>query len=64
MDQLHPPPAMQLEGNLSENWRKWKQRYELYEAASGLAGKEEGVKASAFLHIIGQESLDIYITFT
>ena len=64
MEQLHPPPALSLEGNLSENWRKWHQRYCLYEAACGLSDKGDNVRGSTFLHIIGQEALDVYNTFT
>ena len=41
MDKLHPPGPLNLQGNLSENWRKWKQRFELFSSASGLSEKDE-----------------------
>ena len=64
MEQLHPPPVLSLEGNLSENWRKWHQRYTLYETASGLQEKTDAIRGATFLHCIGQEALDVYNTFT
>ena len=64
MDKLQPPGPLILQGNLSENWRKWKQRFELYSAASGLKDKDEGVQSATLLHVVGEEALEIYNTFS
>ena len=64
MDKLQPPGPLALQGNLSENWRKWKQRFELYSAASGLNEKDEKIQSATLLHVIGEEALEVYNTFS
>ena len=64
MDRLQPPSALCLTGNLSENWRRFKQQSEIYMTATGIAEKENSIESSTFLHVIGPESLEIYNTFT
>ena len=41
---------MQLTGNLAENWKRFKQRFNIYLAASGAGGDDEKLKASILLH--------------
>ncbi|KAJ8019064.1 hypothetical protein HOLleu_42587 [Holothuria leucospilota] len=64
MDRLSPPPKLQMEGNLSENWKRFKQQFLLYLTSAGYEGKEAKIKTSLLLHVIGEEALDIYNTFT
>ena len=52
-----------LSGDITENRKKWKQRWNLYALASGAAEKGESVQC-AISHMIGEESLNIYNTFT
>ena len=40
MDKLTPPEVLNLEGNVAENWRRWKQEFEIFSLASGLSGKD------------------------
>ena len=61
--QLKPPSGLQLTGNLGENWQKFKQRFDLYSVASGLKEKSEDVQASALLHMVGEDALEVYNTF-
>lgn len=63
MDKLSPPTPMQLIGNLADNWKRFKQRFNIYLAASGAGGNDEKLKASIFLHVIGEDALDIYNSF-
>ena len=63
MERLQPPSALSLTGNLSENWRRFKQQFEIYMTATGIAEKDESVKSSTFLHIIGPDCLEIYDAF-
>ena len=60
---MKPPPVLNLEGSLAENWRKWEQRFNLYLVASGIGDKTAKVQASTLLHVIGPNALDIYNTF-
>ena len=55
---------LRLEGNIAENWRKWKQRWTLYAKASGADAKDEETQCAVFLHTIGEEALEVYDTFT
>ena len=43
--------------------KKWWQRFEFYLTATGISEKDNKIKTSTFLHVIGQEALDIYNTF-
>lgn len=42
------PPKLDLKGNLSTNWRKFKRVRTNYEIASGLNLKEEAVRVATF----------------
>ena len=64
MDKLSPPEALNLDGNIAENWRRWKQRFEIFSLASGLSEKDVGIQAAAFLHVAGPEALEVYNTFS
>ena len=64
MEHFKPPEPLSLEGNLSENWRRWKQRFEFYRDASGISGKEEKTQAATLLHVVGAEALEVYNNFT
>ncbi len=63
MEKLNPPSPMQFVGNLADNWKRFKQRFNIYLAASGAGGDDEKLKASIFLHVIGLDALDIYNSF-
>lgn len=64
MEALRPPAALQLTGNVAENWKRFKQRFELYLAAIGADEKSAKMKASVFLHVVGDEALEVYNNFT
>jgi hypothetical protein len=63
MAKLLPPDPLSLEGNLSENWRRWKQRFNIYMKASGNVGSAEDVKKAILLHCVGPDALDVFNTF-
>ena len=65
MDKLAPPEQLNLEsGNIAENWRQWRQRFEVFSLASGLSEKSEKVQAGTFLHVAGIKAFEVYNTFT
>ena len=64
MDKLSHPGPLSLQGNLAENWRRWKQRFQLYLVASGTAEKDDFVQSATLLHVVGEDALEIYNTFT
>ena len=61
-DNLQPPTFLSLQGNISDNWRRWKQRFTIYVTASKLNTEE--IKAATFLHVVGEDALELYNTFT
>ena len=61
--QLKPPTGLQLTGNLSENWRKFKQRFEIYSIALGLNEKAEEIQGASLLYLVGEEAFGVFNTF-
>ena len=64
MKHVKPIGPLRLDGNIAENWRKWKQRWVLNAKASGVDSKDEETQCAVFLHTIGEEALEVYDTFT
>ena len=63
--ELVPPKMLNLTGgNLAKNWRRWKQRFELFSSATWLSVKDKKVQAATLLHIAGTEALEVYNTFS
>ena len=44
MEQFKPPSVLVLEGNVSENWKRWKHRFDLYLKASGADKQSEDTR--------------------
>uniref|UniRef100_H3AY83 Retrotransposon gag domain-containing protein n=1 Tax=Latimeria chalumnae TaxID=7897 RepID=H3AY83_LATCH len=61
--QLSPPSILNLQGNLAENWRRFKHQFEIFLIASRIVEKTEKVQAMTFLHVAGPAALDVYNTF-
>lgn len=57
------PDRLQIEGNLAENWRKFKRNFDIYMSANELNLKSDAVKVNVFLNIIGHDAVEIYDTF-
>ena len=65
MDRLIPPEQLSLDsGNLAENWRQWRQQFEVFSLASGLSEKSEAVWSATLLHVAGPKALEVYNAFT
>ena len=60
---MKTPPPLSFDGNIKENWKKWKQRFDLYMEATALDTKPETRRIAVFLHTIGEEALEKYNTF-
>lgn len=57
------PAVLSFEGNVAENFRKFKQNFEIYLKASGLTTKTNDQKVAILLNAIGEEGVEIYNTF-
>lgn len=62
-DQYRPPQPLSFEGDLSANWKLWKQKFELFLTASGKNNKDDNVKVAILLNLLGDEGIRIYNTF-
>lgn len=51
-----------MTGNVNENWKRFKQSFELYSLAIGLQNEER--KIALLLTVAGRAALDVYNTFT
>ncbi|KAB0797432.1 hypothetical protein PPYR_08426 [Photinus pyralis] len=62
--EFKPPANLSLQGNLSENWRKFRQNFEIYLKASDKSTKDDETKIAIQLNIIGEDAVEVYNTFT
>ncbi len=64
MSRLEPPKTLELRGNLSENWRRFKQDWECYLTVV-LDGRDkpDEYKSSLLLHVIGEDARELYNSF-
>uniref|UniRef100_A0AAR5QHZ6 Reverse transcriptase domain-containing protein n=1 Tax=Dendroctonus ponderosae TaxID=77166 RepID=A0AAR5QHZ6_DENPD len=56
-------PPMPMSGNLCENWRFWKQRFQTYLLATEISKKEEVTQCAQLLTLIGEEGMRMFNTF-
>ena len=54
------PSRLHLGGNLSENWKQWKQIYDAHETVTNLKSKPDNFRVAAFITCIGPEALNIH----
>ncbi|KAK9712141.1 hypothetical protein QE152_g25077 [Popillia japonica] len=57
------PDPMKFEGNLNENFKIYKQNFDMYMIATEKDSKPDKIKIAMFLNTIGGEGLEIYNTF-
>ena len=57
------PSPLILEGNVTENWRRFKQKFEIYLVASGHEKKTKKEKTCILLNLAGEQAIEIYNTF-
>lgn len=53
---LVPPSPLSMDGNIAENFKKWKQKFELYMLASESNKKAPEVQVEILLHVIGPDA--------
>ena len=63
MDALLPPTPLEMSGNVSENWKKFKQHFQPYIDATGASEKSDKQQMSLLIHVIGESALEVYNTF-
>lgn len=63
MDYVKKVNNLCLNGNLSENWRRFKQNYDIFEEAAGIKSQTENMRIASFLNTIGEEALELFNSF-
>ncbi|KAL1446544.1 hypothetical protein WDU94_014031, partial [Cyamophila willieti] len=63
MSELKSIPELVYEGDVAGNWRKFKQRFEIYNNATEGYKKPEKTQVSLLLHLMGEEAIELYSTF-
>lgn len=58
-----PPSLNVIEGNVSENYKKWKRQVDVYLMASGAVKKDKEVQIAIILNCAGPQIIDIYDQF-
>ncbi|PIK34848.1 hypothetical protein BSL78_28326 [Apostichopus japonicus] len=54
---------MSLQGNMAENFRRFRQSFEIYSIATDLGKKDDAVQSMTLLHVAGPEVVEVYNTF-
>ncbi|XP_074028318.1 uncharacterized protein [Leptinotarsa decemlineata] len=50
-------------GNIANSWKLWRQKFEFYLLASGIAAKGNEIKVATLMNLLGDEGIQIYNTF-
>ena len=58
------PTQLSFKGNVAENWRRFKQNYEIYIVAAGHGRKSKKERACILLNLAGEEAVERYNSFT
>lgn len=62
MDGINKPEPLSLNGNLAENWRRFKRDYDLFMTATGRRTKTKAIQAATLLNLVGTEAVDLLET--
>ncbi|XP_055883579.1 uncharacterized protein K02A2.6-like [Biomphalaria glabrata] len=62
---LTPPHCLELtEGNVSENFRRWRRQMEIYLQATGAYGRPKSQQKAIILHCAGPQAIEVSDQFT
>ena len=63
MNNFNCPSRLSFDGNVCENWKKFKQQFEIYIEASESTAKADKVKINMLLNFAGQDAIEVFNTF-
>lgn len=63
MESCRLPSPFNTNGNLANNWKIFKQQFEIYLLASEKMQKEKNIKAAILLNLIGEDGLQLFNNF-
>ena len=59
-----PPATLNLDGNISANWKNWHRSWTIFKIASELSEKTQAVQCAAFLHVAGPAAQHVFASWT
>ena len=62
MDSFHKPSALSFDGNTSENWRRFKQQFDICVTASRREKKDDAVRIAILLNFAGEDAIEVSST--
>ena len=57
---INPPGQLNVQTNISDNWKAYKQAWENYAIITNLNSQPEACKVALFLHCVGPDAVQIY----
>ena len=60
---IRPPQALCVDGNISEKWKLFKQKWKNYSVITNLRAQSREYQVSLLLHTLGDEALKVYNGF-
>lgn len=63
-DHVKPVAELVLDGNMSENWRRFKRSYNIFAAAARVNTQTDEIKIATFLNAIGPDAIELFDSFT
>ena len=63
-EQIPAPKALNLNGNVAENWRRWRKAFELYMTATEKDKKLQKIQCATFLTLAGESAIAVWETLT
>jgi SepF-like predicted cell division protein (DUF552 family) len=54
---------LQINGNITDNWKRWIQKFEIYATATELTTKPENIQCAQLLYRLGEDCIEIYNSF-
>lgn len=64
MLQLHSPKPLRMEGDMTKNWRTWRQMWDSYSTMSRIPEYPYDYQLAAFVMALGEDGLETYNTLT
>lgn len=63
-DYLNKIEKLKMDGNLAENWRRFKRYFDIFMRAGELMNKADEIKINTLLNCVGEEAIEVFDTFT
>jgi hypothetical protein len=63
MDYIKKVDNLRVDGNLAENWKKFRQAFDIFVIAAEVDSKKDPIKVAILLNVVGEEARDLFETF-